>query len=262
MPHDLDEFLFEHYKQEYQFQLERTDTIRDRVSFVVGFLTVLGGILSYFVSEFPHAWHCGRTLLFYIPLAAATSLFIASIAIVLWVIGGKFLYQAIPSNPQLQKYCDDLVAWSAAGETPAEIVPTLKESLLKAYRDGSHHNFLVNRKRTDRLLLATRLVVFAFMFSAAMLPAYTFEKSQQEKEPTLVRLVSQTKLKPKEKPPMTNNNQPATPASTPPPTAAQQALAQPAPAPPKPIFPQNQLLSEGAVRMETKQVPPPQKKSE
>lgn len=261
MPTDLDEFLFEHYKQEYQFQLERTDTIRDRVSFVVGFLTVLGGILSYSISEFPHAWHCGRTLLFYIPLAASASLFIASTVIVLWVIGGKFLYQAIPSNPKLQEFCDDLVAWSTAGGTATDIVPTLKQSLLTAYRDGSHHNFLVNRKRTDRLLLSTRLVVFSFIFSALMLPSYVFEKSQQEKEPTLVRLVSPTEQQPKAKLHMVAPDQPPAPApATPPPAAAQQTQAQPAPA--KPVFPPNQLLSEGAVRMVTNSAPPPSKKSE
>lgn len=270
MPNDLNEFLFEHYKQDYQFQLERSDAIRDRVSFVVGFLTVLGGILSYFVSEFPHAWHGGRTLFFYVPLAAGASLFVTSTAIVLWVVGGKFLYQSIPSNPELQKFCDDLVAWSTSAGTPADIVPTLKQSLLAAYRDGSHHNFLLNRSRTDRLLLATRLVVVAFMFSATMLPAYIFEKSKQDKEPTLVRLVSPSEQQPKKKPNMGDTDKPAspppaTPAPAAPPASAQPAQAQPAPAaaPAKPVFPPNQLLSEGAVRMETKPAPPPPpKKSE
>jgi hypothetical protein len=270
MPNDLDEFLFEHYKQEYNFQRERTDTIRDRVSFVVGFLTVLGGILSYFVSEFPHAWHCGRTLFFYVPLAVAVPLFITSTAVVLWVVGGNFLYQAIPSNPQLQKFCDDLVVWSAAGGRPADIVPTIKRSLVTAYRDGSHHNFLVNRKRTDRLLLATRLVVVAFIFSAAMLPSYIFEKSQQEKEPIFVRLVSPSEQQPQIRSLMGDTNQPASPApaSTAPATPAPSATpgtAQSAPAlaPAMPVFPPNQLLSEGAVRMETKPAPlTPPKKSE
>ncbi|MCA1964978.1 MAG: hypothetical protein LDL31_13615, partial [Prosthecobacter sp.] len=83
MSADFNNFLFEHYKQEHQFQRECTDKIRDRVSFVVGFLTVLGGILSYFVSGFPHAWHCGRTLFFYVPLSLAIAMFVASALIVL-----------------------------------------------------------------------------------------------------------------------------------------------------------------------------------
>jgi hypothetical protein len=257
MPKDLSEFLFEHYKQEYQFQLERTDNIRDRISFVVGFLTVLGSILSYFVSEFPHAWHGGRTIFFYAPLAGAASLFIASAAIVLCVVGGRFLYQSIPSNPQLQKFCEDLVIWSTTGGMPADVVPTLKRSLLTAYRDGSHHNFLVNRSRADRLLLATRLVVVAFMFSALMLPAYVFEKSKQDKEPTLVRLVSPGEQQTKERADMADTDKPVTPAPAPP---AQPAPTKPEAAPPKPVFPPNQLLSEGAVRMETKPAPPPPKK--
>lgn len=51
--------------------------------------------------------------------------------------------------------------------------------------------------------------------------------------------------------------EPATPAPSTPPPAAKSAQEQPAPAavPAKPVFPPNQLLSEGAVRMETKPAP-------
>lgn len=259
MSDNINTFLFEHYKQEHQFQRERTDKIRDRVSFVVGFLTVLGGILSYFVSGFPHAWQCGRTLLFYVPLTLAIALFVASALIVLWVVGGNFQYASIPSNPDLQKFCDDLTLWADAASAQNEVLPTLKQSLLIAYREASHTNFLTNRTRTDRLLLATRLVVVAFFFSAASLPAYIYEKSKQDKEPTLVRLVSAAKIEQKE--PQTNlrtmsdsssQNQQA--ATTPPAQAPQAAP------PPKPVFPPNQLLSEGAVRMQTTNAPPPEKK--
>ncbi|MCA1963070.1 MAG: hypothetical protein LDL31_03885, partial [Prosthecobacter sp.] len=165
----------------------------------------------------------------------------------------------IPSNPDLQKFCDDLTQWADATGAQNDVLPTLKESLLISYREASHSNFLTNRNRTDRLLLATRLVVVAFLFTAASLPAYIFEKSKQDKEPTLVRIVSATNPEQKEQRLNPKNMSAPSPSNQ---QAANTPTAQTPPAapPPKPVFPPNQLLSEGAVRMQTTNAPPPAKK--
>ncbi|MBL9145399.1 MAG: hypothetical protein JNM99_17100 [Verrucomicrobiaceae bacterium] len=256
---ELHEQLYEHFKAAHTLELERIDKIRDRVSFVVGFLTLLGGVIGTFVTSFPHAWHCGRTLLFYVPLAVSISLFSWAASLVLWVVGGKYLYEAMPDNPEIIQYAEGLSTWAdSAAVTEADLVREFKKDLALAYSKASQHNYTINRRRADRLGYATRLVVFTFLPVALMLPSFLYESSQKPDKPTQVQIVSSptkptepAKLLPMSTPTNSGKAQEqAKPAQQAP--AQQQSTGTAKPTAARPSFPQNNLVTEAVSKMETK----------
>jgi len=196
MPPSLQDFLFEHFRQSYQFQLEKIEKLRDRISFVVGLLTILGSALFFLLTNYSHGWHDGWCWLFYVPVGLAGILFLTSAGLLLWVIGGRSRYQFIPSSPEIQKFAQDTVEWTTAiGGTGDDALNSVKEELLSRYRDGSHYNFTVNRERTDRLILAQRVAVIAFLLGFASTPRYYYDKSKEDDKPTRVLLVSDSRTK-------------------------------------------------------------------
>ena len=249
----LQDFLFEHFLDTYKFQLERIDKLRDRISFVVAFLSILGSALLFLLTNYSHAWRGCWCCLFYVPAASATFLFLTSAALLLYVIGGRFDYEFIPDNPEVQEFAEKIEDWTkSTGGTPDDALNATKEAMLTRYRDGAHHNFGVNRRRTDRLLLAQRIAVLAFLFAFAAVPRYYFDKTREDEKPTKVILVSDDKPKPKPNAmPDPNTTKPtsAAPASSP--------AAPPAPAPTKPVLAPNTVMSEGSMRMKTKPAPAP-----
>lgn len=251
---ELHEQLYEHFKAAHSLELERIDKIRDRVSFVVGFLTLLGGVIGTFVTSFPHAWHCGRTLLFYVPLAGSIFLFSWAASLVLWVVGGKYLYEAMPDNPDIINYAEGLSAWaddSAVNET--DLVREFKKDIALAYSKASQHNYAINRKRADRLGFATRLVVFTFLPVALMLPSFLYESSQRPDKPTQVQIVTSPpkSIEPAKQLPMKTptDSGKAQEQSKP---AQQQGTGAAKPTAARPSFPQNNLVSEAVSKMETR----------
>ena len=193
MPPKLQDFLFEHFRQSYQFQLERIDKLRDRISFVVAILSILGSALLFLLTNYSHAWRNGWCCFFYAPAAFAGFLFLASAGLLLWVVGGRFVYDFIPSNPEIQSFARSMAEWTTAtGGTPDDALNSVKLQLLARYRDAAHHNFGVNRRRTDRLLLAQRIAVLAF----AAVPRFYLDKSKDDDKPTKVLLISDQQSKP------------------------------------------------------------------
>jgi hypothetical protein len=69
------DWLLDHHKESYKFQAERSDKIRDRISFLVTPFTVLGSGILYALSNYRHGWTGIASVLFYIPVVLATVLF-------------------------------------------------------------------------------------------------------------------------------------------------------------------------------------------
>jgi hypothetical protein len=253
MSPETQEFLFQHFQETYKFQLERIDKLRDRISFVVAILTVLGSALLFLLSNYPYHWRDGWSLFFYVPAGAALLVFFWSTLLVLWVIGKHTEYQFIPSNPEVQDFADRGVAWGEeTNAIPQNVLLQIKKQLLEGYRDAAFFNFGVNRKKTDRLIFAQRLAVIAFLVMFVCAPRYYFDKLRDEEKPTKVLLVASPKKGSVMSQTPDANSTPA--AATP--AAATPAAATPA-VPPFPKLAANTFLSEGAMRMEDRPVPPP-----
>jgi hypothetical protein len=98
------DWMFEHHKSAYEFQLERSDKIRDRVSFLSGLLTPFSGAILYIFLNYPHCWPKGNELLFYVPAGLAMIYFLVAILMLLYCLGRGFKYYSIPTPKDLQNY--------------------------------------------------------------------------------------------------------------------------------------------------------------
>ena len=243
----LQQNLAQHYKASHEFELQRIDKIRDRVTFVVGFLTMIAGIIVYLVSGFPHSTDTARVLLFYGPLLIVAALFVWATCLVSWVVAAGHEYHSLPDNPVLEDYATELSDWGdQEGKSDEELLEKLKLGMSNTYRDVGHRNYTVNHHRVTRLTFATRLAIYAFIPIALMLPSYVYENSKKPKEPTLVQLVPPTKTEPKQ----TNmGNQSSTNQQSG--NTTQGQSQKPAPKA-EPTFPKPNVVQESITKMDAK----------
>ena len=194
---DMREWLLEHHKAAYEFQLERTEKLRDRVSLLSGLLTLLGGALLYASINYPHSWRGGWSLLFYGPGGLAAVLLIVVIFQVLYALGWGFQYSYIPTPRELQNYAAALKAYADA--SPAENVDVLadvKDHMIQAYCTGATHNLSVNTKRSNVLLRATQIAILSFGLLLVSLPRFFFDSAHKNAEPTKVIISEPISIKP------------------------------------------------------------------
>jgi hypothetical protein len=190
MPPELQDFAFAAHKEEFERQRDRTDAIRDRITYVVGFLTLVGGIIIYLISEFPHSTSL-RAIFFYLPITCAAAIFLRAAYTVGVVASDRSLYAGPPSDPhKLKEFYDRLVDWGAANNKKGdELVHVAKTRFGERYRYYASHNLQINARRSTSLLSATTLTVWAFAPCILALPSFGYEKLREVKEPTSIRLM-------------------------------------------------------------------------
>jgi len=195
---NMRDWLLEHHKAAYQFQLERSESLRDRVSLLSGLLTLLGGALFYIGINYPHL--CGNywSLLFYVPGVLSISLFFYVIWKVLYVLGWGFQYSYIPTPMQLQIYAValDVYADSLPADESIDVLSDVKDRMIKAYCEGATHNLGVNTRRTNVLLRATQIAIISFGLLLFSLPRFLFDSMSKESEPTKITISEPIRINP------------------------------------------------------------------
>jgi hypothetical protein len=180
-------WLLEHHKEAYRFQLERSDKIRDRVSFLSGLLTLLGSAIFYVILNYPHAWRDWCSLLFYVPVGFSVVLFLVAVWQILYCLGWGFRYSYILTPGQLQEYTKSLASYAAAvPEDKVDVLDDVKTHLMDRYCEGATHNLEVNTRRTNVLLRATQISILSFGLLLLSLPSFFVERGRQEAAPTKV----------------------------------------------------------------------------
>jgi hypothetical protein len=197
MDTNTQDWLFEHCKSSYEFQLERSEKIRDRVSFLSGLLTPFGGAIIYVFLDYPHHLEFGYELLFYIPASLALIYFFIAVAMLLYCLGRGFKYYSIPTPKDLRGYAIKLDAYAKA--VPAEKIDVLndaKKHLLNYYCEDSTYNFRVNTRRANILLLATQISIISFGLLLISLPRFFFDKTHEEASPTKIVVSQPIRIQP------------------------------------------------------------------
>src|SRR6266581_1935321 len=105
---ELKDWLFEHHKEAYLYQLDRIDPIGNRVSLLSGLLTLLGGAIIYVVLHYPHHWDGAVSLLFYAPAGLASALFVIAILLILFAISWGFRYSYVRPPTEVQENAEAL----------------------------------------------------------------------------------------------------------------------------------------------------------
>jgi hypothetical protein len=244
----LDDWLLDHHKGAYQYQLERTDKLRERVSLIATLLTPLAAAEVYVLALYPHSKADCWSLWFYIPISISAILLLYTIGRVLYCVGWAFKYAFIPSPAALQEYVETLSEYAkTAPNEKVDVLLETKSDLAKSYCFYATRNLAVNKKRTRILLQAIQVAILSFLLLLASLPKFCLEVAQKAPEPTKVILVepktnktmSGEERKPSPAPTVAPSDQPAAP---PEPSAPQ------APKPERPAFPLGTLESEASTR--------------
>jgi hypothetical protein len=178
------DWLLEHYKDAYKVQMDRTDKIRDRVSFMSGLLTPLGGAIFYVILNYPHD---DISFSFCFPAIVSLLLFIVAVVQVLYCLGRGYCYSNILTPRQLREYVKKMEDYAAS--VPAkkvDVLDKIKTNLMNRYCEGASDNLQVNLKRTNLLIQATQISVFSFIMLLLALPNFFVKQIHQENLPTKV----------------------------------------------------------------------------
>lgn len=236
MPPDLDDFLFEHFKDSYEFQKERTEKVRDKGSFSINLLTVLWGGIVYVVASYPLESWKELNLCFLLPLGGAVVGALWASWKIFCVFAPNHQFETILGCKRLQDHANYLVSYLQVAGEEQNSLRELRKELAERYMTAADQSALVTDLRVLQVIQATRRALFAFVLLAFSLPGFLYEKARDQPEPTKVQLIESKKI------PMSN---------TPPPDNQQSSTPTPAPAPTRPPripLPANTMVSEGSQR--------------
>lgn len=245
-------WLFEHCKEAYQYQLKRTDDLRDRLSKLATLLTLLGSGITYAWINFKSTAPWNENLWFYVPACISLGLFLVAIFRLLYTLGWGFKYAYIPVTKEIVELAEKLQSHKTLHDPDLDVLSDLRTELLSRYSSGADHNLGVNQRRGNNVLRSTQIAIIAFLFILICLPHFYSERSSSKQNPISVTIETPIIIKN-----MTTENR--TPSEgSPPPTASPGSTpppASPAPAPSvdatpqKPILGPNTYMTEASQRM-------------
>jgi len=243
-------WLFEHCKEAYQYQLKRTDDLRDRLSKLASLLTLLGSGIAYVWINFKSTTPWNENLWFYVPAGFSLALFLVAIFRLLYTLGWGFKYAYIPVTTEMVELAEKLETHKALHDPALDVVSDLKDQLLSRYSSGADHNLTVNQRRAGNVLSSTQIAIVAFLFLLVCLPRLYSERSSSTQKPTSVTIENPITIKK-----MTNENK--TPSKgSPPPTSSTESSPSPinsAPAPSLVVIPQKPTLGPNTFMTEASQ---------
>jgi hypothetical protein len=183
------DWLLAHHKESYRFQAERSDKIRDRISFLVTPFTVLGSGILYALSNYRHGWSGIHSALFYVPVILATVLFVLALGMALYCLGKGFKYQSIPQPRGLQQDVESIAAYATAiAPRPFDVLGHVKTVMMRRYCEAADHNLNVNFRRTNLVLRATQLGILSFILLLLALPAFFGNNLQPSRTGTTIHI--------------------------------------------------------------------------
>lgn len=191
------DWLLEHYREGYEFQVERSDKIRDTVSLLSGLLSILGGAIAYIVLNYPHAWHGWEALYFYSPAGLALVLFCIAVGQIFYCIGRGYKYSYILSPHQLQAYTESLVQYAAGSpDKNVDVLEDIKTNMTNRFCQAASHNLQVNTRRGYLLLVAIQITIGSFIFLFLSLPGFFYGKSNEMPRATKVTITEPIRIQP------------------------------------------------------------------
>jgi len=186
MDQDTKNWLYDFHKDAYKFQLEQTEKMRDRISFLVGLLTPLGGAVVYVVWNQSLDWSDCSALFLAIPPAGAVAYLGTAVVYGLMALRSQ-VYTFIPSTLEAQEFAEKLSAIKKLNpQSTFVVLDEVKFKFADRYRDAASHNFWINRRRSDWLHHATQCGIFSFCFLVVALPRFVYVKASEKPRPTTV----------------------------------------------------------------------------
>lgn len=192
------DFLYEYLKSAYDAEVERAKRLRDRASFICGFLLLLGSGICSLASNYLVTYDAltTRDCIFIGGMAAAGSLLIiASLQSALAIVK-DFKYASVrPADEVLKNFKE----WAAYARHPSimekiEPVDVVREQLLEVYAAAAAHNFSVTIKRSKLLTASMQCSLACGIFLVIPSLCYVCRMYEGPERTVRVELVNPVKM--------------------------------------------------------------------
>lgn len=239
---DTLEWLLERSIESYEAENKSTDTIRERINFILSLaITPCFAISAYLISSIKgELFSTWNIFLFWLPLSSAILILLISTGYVAYVLLWPFKYSRPPSPSEIIKYVSE-------HPEPDAVLLDARTGLLNEIAKSVDHNFTQNQHRKSKLLTAQRLAFCTFLLLILIcVPRWGYVFTNAEPEAQSIKIVSPIQITQEPKMTQPSQKQPSSPQQPAPtttqnqqqttkPTNAQQA---------KPQFPKSSLALE------------------
>lgn len=239
-------WLLDHAESSYNAEIQNTDKIRERISFILSLTITPGfGVAAYLVSSLRgETFALENVFLFWIPLFISVAILLIATCYVAYALLKGFYYSRVPSPSQIIPYFE-------AHPDPDSALQDGHLELLKEYSNSVDHNFKQNEHRKSKLILAQRLAFLSFAILILCIPkwAYNFTHNEQDTQP--VKIISPVPfqlLQEKSMSTPTENNSSSTNQSATQTPQAPAATAKPSQTQVKPAFPKSTMAMDSALK--------------
>jgi surface polysaccharide O-acyltransferase-like enzyme len=169
---ELLDWLLDHHRNSYRYQLEQRDKIQDRASFLSTPLTLLGTGIIYVATHFHENQGIWRHRTFYALIAVAAALFVFSVLFVISAVVRGSKYSSVLSPASLHQYAIDLAQHSEQTDG-IDVLQRIKQNLADRYSAAATQNWEINVKRSRLLVFGTNVSALAFAsFLVALIPFF------------------------------------------------------------------------------------------
>lgn len=244
-------WLLDHAAEAYKNEIEATDKLKERISFILSLAITPSVAAAIFLASGlkGELFSLTNIFFFWAPWVAAVALLLASAALVAHTLLRGFSYARVPLPSEIVGYFEQ-------HPEPGYALEDAHLGLLKEYTASVDHNFRQNQKRSNNLLRAQRLAFLSLVLFLVSSPRWLYNSMQTTPEPYTVKIVSPIEIskekemssKPNE--PTQSKNQPQTTQnqdqSTSPPTN-QTTTSQQA----RPTFPRRTMVLDAAIETPT-----------
>ena len=193
----FDDELFHFFKSSYETEFTRRDKLSDRINLGVTLLTILGGLVAFYLSSFKLTPFCAIYLLFYAPLISG----IVLMSISLWYFGlaiakgRKYRYISHPHT--LSQYVENMRAANKPLDqtTEKQIRSEFIQTVSGQYQVCTTLNFYVNTERQKKFLNGLKFATWSLaLLLVTSLPFFIF-KGGFHNEPQNVNIINPVEVK-------------------------------------------------------------------
>jgi hypothetical protein len=239
-------WLLDHAESSYNAEIQNTDKIRERISFILSLTITPGfGVAAYLVSSLRgETFALGNVFLFWIPLFISVAILLIATCYVAYALLKGFYYSRVPSPSQIIPYFE-------AHPYPDNALQDGHLELLKEYSNSVDHNFKQNEHRKSKLILAQRLAFLSFAILILCIPKWVYNFTHNEQDTQPVKIISPVPfqlLQEKSMSTPTENNSSSTNQSATQTPQAPAALANPSQTQVTPAFPKSTMAMDSALK--------------
>jgi hypothetical protein len=190
MNKEFEKEVLEFYRECYQAELEKKETLLERVNLATGILTIMGGALAYYVNSMEVCHFRWIHLMFYIPFSVACISTLVSMIFVAIAFAKGFGYAYIAPTTKIAKYLEESAKYNETvpDNQKIDVQSAFFESLSRQYCEYASVNRNNNFVRSGHIFKSMRYGVVSMFIAIVAIPGFLILQKDFETKPTAVMI--------------------------------------------------------------------------